>query len=74
MFDRNAKKFTDIYEKDLNMFNEDEYLAKWLTRICYPEMLPRREFLLETPEISTNLGMVDWSKLNFDKTKGEEVF
>lgn len=74
LFNRDSARFTERYEKDLDMFHGDDYTAKWLTRICYPEMLPRKVVLLDTPEIRTTLGMVDWSKLNFDKINPEEVF
>ena len=74
MFNRNAKKFTDKYLKDLAGFNGDEYAAEWLTRICTPALLPRRATLLDTPRIRTKLAIVGWSELNFDKDSAEEVF
>ena len=74
MFNRNKKDFTDLREYDLEFYAGDAYLAKWLTHICYPDMLPRMTYLKDKPEISEGLGMIDWRNMNSKKKRGKHVF
>ena len=73
MFNRQAKKYTDLYPKDPSRFNNDDYAAKWLTGIYNPEYKVKC-ILKNTPEIRVNIGIVNWPKQSRNITELSEVF
>ena len=73
MFNRQAKKFSELYPKDLALFNNDEYAAKWLTGIYNPEFKVKC-VLKDAPDIRTSIGIVTWPEQRRNITDLSEVF
>jgi len=73
MFNRQAKKFSELYPKDLARFNNDEYAAKWLTGIYNPDFKIKC-ILKDAPDVRTTIGIVNWSEHRRNVAVLSEVF
>ena len=73
MFNRQARKFTELYPKTLETYGNDEYAAKWLTRIYNPGFKVKC-VMKDKPEIKANPNIVCWSKQRKQSTEPMEVF
>jgi hypothetical protein len=73
MFDRNSKKFTDTRDwcNELPRFDEDEFLAKYLTDVFNPEFKIRIAHPKDVPNMSVTCIGFNWCKRKFNKV--EEV-
>lgn len=73
MFNRQAKKFSELYPKDVARFNNDEYAAKWLTGVYNPDF--RIKYVLkDAPDVRTSIGIVNWPAQRRNITELSEVF